>query len=117
MPTMIYTNLAEAVAIVQTKATAGTAEIEALLAVTAGFSGATMVYRPYFVAAGLLSDPNRVQSHQGTAFVNLQNTIEGLLKLQAGIDGSLGLTVPAGSEATLKPKPPISGAIPLKVVL
>jgi hypothetical protein len=111
-----YTDKIKAKATVVARTGIDTTELDALLAVSAGLDAAgVVVYRPYWVAWALLSDPSRIQAHQGTAFVNLTSILQNLLKIQAGLDSALGLTVPDGMSAKPVMPKPISGAIPLQV--
>jgi hypothetical protein len=65
----------------------------------------TTIYRPYYVAAKFLeqlrSQQVLSQAEDGVKFTGLAKPIESLLALQAALDLSLGLTVPAGFEVVL----------------
>jgi hypothetical protein len=116
MDTTAYTDKIKAKATVVARTGFDTAETDDLLVASAGLDAVGgVVYRPYWVAWATLSDASRIQAHQGTAFVNLGGVLANLLKIQAGLDSALGLTVPSGMSAKpLMPKP-LSGAIPLQV--
>lgn len=105
MPTD-YTDLAESLALAKERAKDAAATEDAImtdfLTISAGTLSGTTYYRPYYTAALWLEqnppDQTLLES-EGTKFTNLEPVIRSLFLLQAGLDKSLGLTIPEGMES------------------
>lgn len=97
----LYKDLTQSANLVTEKTGLTPSDLNTLLSVSAGTDeGGATVYRPYFVAAKLLSTRRtQLVQAEGATFVDPLSVAAEYLRAQRGIDLSLNLTIPKGSEA------------------
>lgn len=102
-----YKDLAQCLVITKTKCDITNSVADAMITgmledSSGGTSDSTVVYRPYFVAANIISqstDYQNLKKAGSVEFTGMATAINSLLQYQNALDTSFGLIVPVGMEA------------------